>query len=67
MVAGVKDLGVQGETVSRSSPETWLALSALLVVNAWVHVHSLFLILIISRPNAFKNSFTTITFAVKSG
>ena len=29
MVAGVKDLGILGETVRRSSPETWLALSAL--------------------------------------
>ena len=53
VLAGVKVLGVQGETVSCSSPETRLALSALLVVSAWARVRSLFLILI-SRPNAFK-------------
>ena len=55
VLAGVKVLGVQGETVSRSSPETQLALSALLVISAWVRVHSLFLILI-SRPNAFNKT-----------
>lgn len=54
VLADVKVLGVQGETVSRSSPETRLALSALLVVSAWARVRSLFLILI-SRPNAFKD------------
>ena len=42
VMAGVKDLGIQGETVSRSSPETRLALNALLVVSAWAHVHLLF-------------------------
>ena len=51
MVAGVKDLGIQGETVSCcSSPEMQPPLSAMLVVIAWVHVRSLFLI----QPNAFK-------------
>ena len=60
VLADVKVLGVQGETVSRSSPETRLALSALLVVSAWARVRSLFLILI-SRPNAFKYC-THITF-----
>ena len=46
VVAGVIDLGVQGKTVSRSSPEAWLA------VSAWARVHSLFLILI--SPVIFK-------------
>ena len=53
VLAGIKVLGVQGETVSRSSPETRLALSALLVVSAWARVLSLFLILV-WRPNAFE-------------
>ena len=53
VVTDVKDLGVLGETVSCSSLETWLALSALLVVSAWAHVCYLFLIRK-SRPNAFK-------------
>ena len=34
VVAGVKDLGVLGERVSRSSPETQLALIVLLMVSA---------------------------------
>ena len=42
MVAGVKDLGVQGETASRSSPNLRLALSALLVVNACVCLLAIF-------------------------
>ena len=53
VLASIKVLGVQGETVSRSSPETRLVLSALLVVSAWARVRSLFLILI-WRPNAFN-------------
>ena len=51
VAAGIKGLGVLGKTISHSSPETRLALSALLVVSAWARV--LFLILV-SRPNAFK-------------
>ena len=53
MLAGVKVLGAQGESVSRSSPEMRLALSALLVISAWARLRSLFLILvlIVSQPN----------------
>ena len=53
--ASVKVLDIQDETVNHSSPETRLALSALLVVSAGARVRLLFLILI-WRPNAF-NSF----------
>ena len=52
MLAGVKDLGVQGETVSHSFPEKQLALSSLLVASARAHVRLLFLILT-SQHNAF--------------
>ena len=44
VLVGVKVLGVLGETVSRPSPETRLALNVLLVVSAWARVCSLFLI-----------------------
>ena len=53
ILAGVKVLDIQGEIVSRSSPETQLALSALLVVSARARVHSLFLTLI-SQSNAIN-------------
>ena len=59
VLADVKVLGVQGETVSQSSPEARLALSALLVVSAWARVRSLSLILI-WRPNVFKFSLPSL-------
>ena len=58
VLAGVRVLGTQGETVSRSSPETPFVLSALLkiVVSALAHVHSPFLILMcILQPNAYNH------------
>jgi hypothetical protein len=40
MVAGVKDLSVQGKTVSQYSPEMRQAISALLVVSTYMYMYN---------------------------